>query len=147
MPTPWRANVTGPVSAAAGIATLLQVRDTDALDKANRAAAALRDGMNQAIRRRGLGWSAYGLFSDFHLYCAPSTPEDIYAGQIPWQQLKGGISTELAHKIRAGLLFHGVDITGWPGGLVSAAHTDEDIRITVDAFDATLGMLAEEGDL
>jgi glutamate-1-semialdehyde 2,1-aminomutase len=137
----------GPVSAAAGIATLQLVRDTDALDKANRSAAALRDGMNQSIRRRGLGWSAYGLFSDFHLYCAASTPEEIYAGKIPWQQLKGGISPALSHKIRAGLLLHGVDITGWPGGLVSSAHSGEDVRRTVDAFDATLDMLAAEDDL
>ena len=136
----------GPVSAAAGIATLRLVRDTDAVERANRTAAAIRDGMNRAIGRRGLGWSAYGLFSDFHLYCGASTPEDIYGGKIPWQQLKG-ISPALAHKIRAGFLLHGVDIMGWPGGLVSAAHTDEDVRRTVDAFDATLEMLAAEGDL
>jgi hypothetical protein len=44
------------------------------------------------------------------------------------------------------ILLHGVDIVGWPGGVLSAAHTEEDVRRTVDAFDATLEMLAEEGD-
>jgi glutamate-1-semialdehyde 2,1-aminomutase len=137
----------GPVSAAAGIATLKQIRDTDAVERANRTAAAIREGMNGAIRRRGLGWCVYGLFSDFHLYCGNSSPEDIYAGKIPWQQLKGGISAALVHKIRAGFLLHGVDIIGWPGGLVSAAHTEEDVWQTVKAFERTIEMLSAEGEL
>jgi len=41
---------------------------------------------------------------------------------------------------------HGVDMVGWPGGVVSAAHTQEDVRRTVHAFEATLEMLAAEGD-
>jgi glutamate-1-semialdehyde 2,1-aminomutase len=135
-----------PVSAAAGIATLKLIRDTDALEHADRTAAAIRDGINEAIRRRGASWCAYGLFSDFHLYHGNSTPEEIYAGKVPWQQLKGGISPALVHKIRTGFLLHGVDIVGWPGGIVSAAHTEEDVRRTVCAFEATLEMLAAEGD-
>jgi glutamate-1-semialdehyde 2,1-aminomutase len=136
----------GPVSAAAGVATLKLVRDTDALEHANRIAAAIRDGINEAIRRRGASWCAYGLFSDFHLYHGKATPDEIFAGKIPWQQLKGGISPALVHKFRTGFLFHGVDIVGWPGGVVSAAHTPEDVRRTVHAFEATLEMLAAEGD-
>ena len=49
--------------------------------------------------------------------------------------------------MRTGFLLHGVDIAGWPGGVVSAAHTADDVAKTVNAFDATLGLLAEEGDL
>jgi glutamate-1-semialdehyde 2,1-aminomutase len=134
----------GPVSAAAGIATLKQIRDTDALERANRMAAAIRDGINDAVDRGRPGWCAYGLFSDFHLYHGNSTPEDIYAGKVPWQQLKGAISPALVHKVRTGFLLHGVDIVGWPGGIVSAAHTEEDVRRTVDAFKATVDMIAAE---
>lgn len=135
-----------PVSAAAGVATLKLIRDTDALEQANRMAAAIRDGINEAIRHGRPGWCAYGLFSDFHLYHGNSTPDEIYAGKVPWQQLKGGISPALIHKMRTGFLLHGVDIVGWPGGVVSAAHTQEDVRRTVYAFEATLEMLAAEGD-
>jgi glutamate-1-semialdehyde 2,1-aminomutase len=136
-----------PVSAAAGIATLKQVRDTDAVDRANRTAASIRDGMNEVLRRRGLGWRVYGLFSDFHIFPGNATVEDIYAGRVPWQKLKGGVPVELLHKIRAGFLLHGVDLVGWPGGLVSAVHTDADVRRTLDAFEATLDLLAAEGEL
>ncbi|HUQ92531.1 MAG TPA: aminotransferase class III-fold pyridoxal phosphate-dependent enzyme [Bryobacteraceae bacterium] len=137
----------GPVSAAAGIATLKQIRDTDAIDAANRTAAAIRDGMNAAIERRGLKWCVYGRFSEFHLHCGNASVEDIHAGRTPWRQLKGSTPPALVHKIRTGFLLHGVDIVGWPGGVVSAVHSAEDLRRTVSAFEATLGMLAGEGDL
>jgi glutamate-1-semialdehyde 2,1-aminomutase len=136
-----------PVSAAAGIATLDQLRHTDAIERATRTAAAIRDGINEAIRRRNLHWCAYGQFSDFHLYRGEASPEDIYAGRVAWQGLKGGIPLEIVNRIRAGFLLHGVDIASWPGGLVSAAHNDEDVARTVKAFESTFDMLAEEGAL
>ncbi|HXB74755.1 MAG TPA: aminotransferase class III-fold pyridoxal phosphate-dependent enzyme [Candidatus Acidoferrales bacterium] len=137
----------GPVSAAAGIATLAEVSRGDATSRAARTAAAIRDGINAAIRRRGLPWCAYGQFSDFHLYRGPETPEEIHAGKAPWQALKGGIPLELANQIRAGFLLHGVDVASWPGGLVSAAHTDDDVVCTVAAFESTFDQLAAEGAL
>jgi glutamate-1-semialdehyde 2,1-aminomutase len=136
-----------PVSAAAGIVTLQQVRDTDALERANRSAAAMRDGINAAIARRGLNWRCFGLFSDFHLYRGGATLEEIYGGKAPWQQLKGGMPIRLVNKLRAGLLLHGVEVSSWPGGFVSAAHTREDVARTVQAFEDTLDMLAAEGEL
>jgi glutamate-1-semialdehyde 2,1-aminomutase len=136
-----------PMSAAAGIAALREIRDHDVIERANRTAAAIRDGMNEAISRRGLRWCAYGLFSDFHIYCGEATVDDVYSGKVPWRQLKGGISAELSHKIRTGMLVHGVDMMGWPGGVVSAAHTEEDVRLTVAAFEATLEMLQAEGEV
>ena len=72
-----------PVSAAAGIATLNELRHTDAIERATNTARAIRDGINAAIRRRGLNWHAYGQFSDFHLYRGEASPEDIYAGKVP----------------------------------------------------------------
>ena len=63
------------------------------------------------------------------------------------RSLKGGIPLELVNKIRAGFLLHGVDIASWPGGLASAAHTDDDVARTVAAFESTFDMLAAEGAL
>ena len=39
------------------------------------------------------------------------------------------------------------DIAGWPGGVVSSVHTEEDVQRTVAALEGTLHMLAAEGDL
>jgi glutamate-1-semialdehyde 2,1-aminomutase len=137
----------GPVSAAAGIATLTEVGGSDATGRAARTGAAIRDGINAAIRRRGLEWCAYGQFSDFHLFRGRETPEEIHAGKAPWQALKGGIPLELTNKIRAGFLLHGVDVASWPGGFASAAHTDDDVVRTVAAFESTFDQLAAEGAL
>ena len=89
----------------------------------------------------------YGRFSDFHIFPGNATPEDIYGGRVPAATLKGGTAAELVHKIRAAFLIHGVDIAGWPGGLVSAAHTEEDVTRTLEAFEGTLDLLTAEGDL
>lgn len=134
----------GPVSAAAGIATLKIIRDTDAIPQANRIAAAIRDGMNAVIRKHGLPWCVYGEFSDFHIYAgdAPVTVEDVYAGRIAPSKLKGGMPTALIHQIRTGMLALGVDLISWPGGIVSATHTDADVDRTVTAFETLLTHLA-----
>jgi glutamate-1-semialdehyde 2,1-aminomutase len=136
-----------PVSAAAGIATLKMIRNSDAIERANRSAAALRDGMNAVLHRRGVRGCAYGRFSEFHFFAGNATVEDICESRVPWQTLKPGAPSMLHHKLRLGFLLHGVDIVGWPGGLVSAVHTPEDIARTVDAFDRSLEMLAAEGEL
>jgi glutamate-1-semialdehyde 2,1-aminomutase len=135
----------GPVSAAAGIATLKLVRDTDLIASANRVAAQIRGGWNEAIRKKGLNWCVYGLFSDFHLVAAPGeeaiTPDAIYAGRIPPAVLKGGTPLELIHRIRTGILCRSVDIIGWPGGLVSGVHTAADADQTIEAFRTVLDRL------
>ena len=136
-----------PVSAVAGIATLEEVRRSDAIERAARTAAAIRDGINNAIRRRSLRWCCYGQFSDFHLYRGNESPEEIYAGKASWQALKGGLPLDLVNKIRAGFLLHGVDVASWPGGFTSAAHTDDDVARTVAAFESMFDMLAAEGAL
>jgi glutamate-1-semialdehyde aminotransferase len=103
--------------------------------------------VDYAIRRRGLKWCAYGQFSDFHLYRGTETPKEVHEGKARWRSLKGAIQLELVNKIRAGFLLHGVDIAAWPGGLTSAAHTDDDVARTVAAFESTFDLLAAEGAL
>ena len=52
-----------------------------------------------------------------------------------------------AGKLRLAMLVNGVDITSKPGGTVMAAHTNEDINITVEAMRQSVHMLREEGDI
>ena len=42
------------------------------------------------------------------------------------------------------MLINGVDITGWPGGTISAVHTETDLEQTVDAFRESISMLRAE---
>jgi hypothetical protein len=45
------------------------------------------------------------------------------------------------------MLLQGVHLNGWPGGIVSAVHDDQDKAKTVEAFKQTLRMLEDEGEI
>jgi hypothetical protein len=49
--------------------------------------------------------------------------------------------------VRIGMMLHGVDFNNWPGAMVSAAHSPQDLADTVDAFRETVRLLRREGDL
>jgi glutamate-1-semialdehyde 2,1-aminomutase len=138
-----------PVSAAAGIATLRIVRDTDACARANAMAERIRRELNAVCRRKSIPWCVYGEFSVFHVFTNPDgeavSPADIYAGKVPAAKLKGGTPIELSQIVRAGLLIGGVDITGWPGGVVSAVHGEAELEATVSAFERLVAMMFDEG--
>ena len=57
-----------PVSAAAGIAALKIIEQTDACEKANNSAAILRQNFNNILEKHNVPWAAYGTFSGVHLY-------------------------------------------------------------------------------
>jgi glutamate-1-semialdehyde 2,1-aminomutase len=43
------------------------------------------------------------------------------------------------------MLNNGVDLKGWRGGILSAAHTQADVDFTADAWRKSLRALKEEG--
>ncbi len=137
-----------PITAAAGLATLKIVAEGEAIEKANRAAGLLRDRLNEVIQHQGSNWIAYGEFSGFHLFTNSRDREvrleDIYAGRIPSDELKGQSSPALLHQLRCGMILGGADIFPWPGGCVSAVHADEDIEITAAALKGCLQLLHAE---
>jgi glutamate-1-semialdehyde 2,1-aminomutase len=134
-----------PITAAAGLATLKLIAETDAVQKANRAAEQLRARMNEVIREAGSPWLAYGQFSGFHLFTNPAKRNvrlaDIYSGTVPMDELKGGAPPALIHQLRCSLILGGADIFPWPGGVVSAMHSEEDIEITARALKDCLELL------
>src|SRR5262249_38688961 len=126
-----------PVSAAAGIATLNIVCQTDACARASATAAALRKGMNEALEaERGPG-AVYGEHSFFHIHSNPRgeaiRPTAFDASKITPETLKGKNEAMLG-KLRIAMLNNGVDLKGWRGGLTSAAHTQADVDFTLDAW-------------
>jgi glutamate-1-semialdehyde 2,1-aminomutase len=139
-----------PLSAAAGIATLEIIRDGDACAKASRTAAALRAGMNEVLEDEGVAWAVYGEHSFFHIYSNPSgaaiTPTRFDAATLTVESLKGRNEAMLS-RMRLAMLVNGVDLKGWRGGIVSAAHTDADIAFTLEAWRKSLRALKEEAEL
>ena len=139
------------VCAAAGIATLKLIRDTDVCARACVMAAELRKGMNQVLEDEGVPWAVYGDYSFFHFFTNPAnhpikpTAFDAHAAPAEW--FKPDQRESMLTKLVLGLMLNGVDPKSWRGGLVSAAHTGEDVKLTVDAWRNTLRALREEGDL
>lgn len=139
------------VCAAAGIATLKIIRDTDACARAAATAADLRRKLNEVLEEEGVPWAVYGDYSFFHFFTNPENrairPTTFDAHAVPVEWFKPDKREQLMAKLVLGLMNHGVDPKGNRGGLVSAAHTADDVRLTVDAWRGTLRALRAEGEL
>ncbi len=138
-----------PVAAAAGIAALTIIAETDACAKANAYGDAMRDGLNTIIREAGIPWAAYGEYSAVHVFTDPegrgdTSPDNFEPMAMPFMELKGN-NAEAVRKLRLAMLVNGVDMTGWPGGTISATHGDVELADTLTAFRTALGILQEEG--
>jgi glutamate-1-semialdehyde 2,1-aminomutase len=131
-----------PVSAAAGIAALTIINETDACERASNFAARLRNELNRLFVQTGSTWRAYGSFSAFHIYASADDervePAELDSGHFDYRRIKAAAQHPLIPDLRLALRLHGVDIFGWPGGTVSSVHTDEDLEQTVEAFEASL---------
>ncbi len=137
-----------PVSAAAGVAALRIIAGTDACARAEATAAALRAGMNAALKRAGIGWAVYGRGSALHTHLNPAgreiDPERFEPASVPAAELKAKPG-QAVRLLRLALMVNGVDISGWPGGLVSAAHGEREVEETLAAWAASLEMLRADG--
>src|SRR4030095_13177063 len=128
-----------PISACAGLATLRLIASGGVTPRGNRNAERLRKELNETVEKQGLNWIVYGEFSGFHIFANHENLDislpDIYSGRVPYSKRKGGPPPPIIHQIRSGLLAGGVDIVSWPGGWVSAVHSDDDIERTTVAFE------------
>ena len=140
-----------PTTAAAGLAALNVVNTTDAIQKAIAYGDQLIDRLNLMFATQSVGWVAYGTYGGFHVFLNPknlsTNRQRIEAGEYPPEVLKAPVPASLSMKLRIGVLLHGVDIQGWPGAPVSAAHTLGDMEKTVEAFQQTIKQLQTEGEL
>jgi hypothetical protein len=80
-------------------------------------------------------------------YDASATAEQISAGMVDFRQIKSASDSQLAKKLRLGMLVYGVGIFSWPGAPTSAVHDSEDLERTVEAFQRTIRIMKQEGDV
>ncbi|MBM3492131.1 MAG: aspartate aminotransferase family protein [Alphaproteobacteria bacterium] len=139
-----------PVSAAAGIAALSLIGTGEPARKANEAAASLRAKLNEVLAVERLPWAVYGTFSAFHIFLNPKRravdPLKFDALACDMDELKNSPPTVL-QKLRLAMMVNGVDLSGWPGGMMSAAHSAQDLEATVTAFRKAVRMLRQEGEV
>src|SRR5215831_15837215 len=140
-----------PLSAAAGVAALEVVGTTDACARANRYGKELRRRINEVFEEESVPWAAYGTFSMFHIFTNPERisimPTRFDALEQPPGSLAGNRQAGIVHKLRLAMMVNGVDLSGSPGGLVSATHGEAEIEDTVTALRKSVRMLKQEGEI
>ena len=120
-----------PLSAATGVAVLRHIADGAVHAQIDAQTERLRRGIQDVFDRHDLGAIAYGESSYFHV-AMDGTPS------------RSGMSGDDGAALRRALHSHGVHIMT-SGGLLSTAHTDEDIDQTIEAFDASVRDLEADG--
>jgi len=138
-----------PLSAAAGAACLKAIADGKANEAADKIAAELRNGMNEILAKRKAPGCVYGDFSFFHVLVAPGAPslEQVYkySGEEAATKLLGGMGA-FGNEMKKAFLLHGLDLLG-AIGIVSAVHTEQDVEVTLRAFDQIIARFQKEGAL
>jgi glutamate-1-semialdehyde 2,1-aminomutase len=136
-----------PLSASAGIATLQLVATGEPCRRANETASRLRQRLNGLFAERRWDWIAYGEFSTFRLLPRYDGPRPTADDFIPYggafDKLDGPRDVRLIQAFRRGMLLNGVDLPGL-GGLVTAAHSEEDVERTVAAVAAAIESIRAE---
>ncbi|GAB4320587.1 MAG: aminotransferase class III-fold pyridoxal phosphate-dependent enzyme [Dehalococcoidia bacterium] len=136
-----------PLSAAAGVACLSEVRDGRHQLLANATASQLRASMNAALRDAGVPGVVYGQASVFRILLnGDHVPEarDYDGRDIPLERIRAGMPGRVQNLMNLSMLNHGVQVFG-NGGIVSSVHTAADVDRTIEAWTATLRALRAEG--
>ncbi|MBW1996453.1 MAG: aminotransferase class III-fold pyridoxal phosphate-dependent enzyme [Deltaproteobacteria bacterium] len=134
-----------PLCASAGITTLGIIADGSPQRMANDTALTLRHRMQEIIDDMGLPGCAYGDFSVFHLYFGECAMRDRCDKLICLNEEKER-SPAVGRLLAMAMALHGVHIAnrGYDG-FISAAHDEEDVSVTLNAFKLSVYTLVKEG--
>jgi glutamate-1-semialdehyde 2,1-aminomutase len=139
-----------PLSAAAGVACLVEAASGKHQAAADRLAAELRTGLNGVLTRLGVPGCAYGQVSEFKVAIGPAfSPgeRDWHTDELPADVAGRAAPGDWSRLLSLALLNRGVHCWGGPSGFLSSAHTAADIAHTVEAFAGALADLRAEGVL
>jgi len=136
-----------PLSTASGIASLELVADGSVQAHADRMADLLRRGMNEILEEERAAGYAYGDSSVFHVYLE-AHPGSGARGRADLHTTDARTLKSIPGPVIAAfgrnLNIRGVDLMSYNGGVTSAAHSEEDIRQTLDAFRETIQVMLSE---
>jgi len=140
-----------PLSASAGVAGLTLVAAGKDNEKADKMAVRLRKGMNEALNRQGIPGCVSGVASMCHIRLGRECGAALNASDhsictLAAGETSAGVGTPAHAALKVGMLNHGVDLMGHKA-IVSSAHTEADIDLTIAAFEETMKELIAEGAL
>ena len=123
-----------PLVAEAGIAALTLLKDGDFLLKVNALTDKLRKRLQEIWNHYGIPGEIYGESSVFHVSFEPESRHGTPNPKLllPYDALKKSLAN------------HGVLMRRFTG-MLSTAHTDEDIDTIVSAFDKSIQIILKQG--
>ncbi|MEA3345343.1 MAG: aminotransferase class III-fold pyridoxal phosphate-dependent enzyme [Chloroflexota bacterium] len=142
----WNGN---PMVSAAGVAACKLYLTGEPQRKAAEAGALLRAGLNEALRERGISGAVYGK-TMLHSYLGPREFEPASDMLPPTKDINKLCNPAMAptwDRMLIHLLQRGVANMGGRLYVMSAAHTEEDIEQTIQAFSESLDAMIAEGSL
>ena len=135
-----------PLSAVAG-ATCLEILDREPVNERVEAMTErLKSGLNGVLAGLGIPGFAYGLASGVFVALGVEGEWDEENGcTVPDATLNASKDPARAGALRKALLNEGVDIQGGWSWRLTAAHTEEDVDFSVEAYEKALRALLREG--
>ncbi len=132
-----------PPSAAAGIVALRRIAAGEPIAQANRLAETLRRSWDDVLERNRIAGYVYGPASTFHVYFETDPARASDKGSrcdlvTHDAKLLKGMPGALIGEYQRHLRFRGVDNMSSTGGVLSSAHTDQDIAHATVAFEETV---------
>ena len=98
--------------------------------------------MQDVLNEHRVAGVVYGDVSTFHIYFGSAGNGSIEG--LSAAELKG-IPKKTVSALQQALRMRGVDLMSYTGGLTSLAHTEEDVRQTVQAFEGAVTDLLGQG--
>ena len=132
-----------PVSAAAGIAALQIVANEPINDTANARAAQLKDGLNDLMMRMEVPGRATGITSLMFLHLGIDYEGDTDYAVLTPEQIAQSMEPNRLRQLTLSLLNHGVQAGN--RFILTAAHSEDDIAHTLNAYESAFGEIRELG--
>jgi glutamate-1-semialdehyde 2,1-aminomutase len=140
-----------PLSAAAGSACLGIIAEGEANAQASQMSRLLAREMNAVIRRLGVAGCVYGAATILHVLlgaeCLP--PVDGITWQWPDEERRWvpRMAADATVALKRSLINEGVDLMSDGRLIVSAAHSEADVKATAASFERALSQMLSEGIL
>ena len=132
-----------PLSAAAGIAALKIVANEPINDTADARAAQIKDGLNEVLGRLEIPGCAVGISSLMFLHLGVDYEGDTDYCILTREQMAKSMEPERVRQLSLSLLNHGVQSGN--RFVLTAAHTEDDIVHTLDAYEQSLREIRDLG--
>ena len=135
-----------PLSAAAGIATLLEVRTGEVQRLADAHAQQLRTLLGEILRALSVRGKVYGESSTFHLYleAARGGGSQRTRGCVDGLELLS-IPPVLVDALQCELRLRGLELMSYTGGVASMAHGPAELELAGYAFEGALRAVRDRG--